>query len=110
MSNASPQIIHEDESLLVIDKPVGLAVHPSRHSTETTLADWLISKYPAIKTVGEDPTRPGLVHRLDKETSGVMVVAKNQKAWEWLKKQFHDRLVTKKYKLLVRGVVKSEDG
>jgi len=78
---------------------------------EPTLVDWLVKKYPKIKTVGDDPVlRPGIVHRLDKATSGVMIVAKTQASFERLKKLFQEHRMKKTYYALVRGVPKNKKG
>lgn len=110
----TPKIIYEDDDILIIDKPAGLLVHaraPELKDQEPTVVDWLIKKYPAIKTVGDQPElRPGLVHRLDKETSGVMIIAKNQETFEYLKRQFRDHLVQKEYVALVCGKLKPDYG
>ena len=105
-----PEIIFEDDDCVVINKPAGLAVHGGGNITEETLADLLIKKYPEIKTVGDDPARPGIVHRLDKEVSGLMVIAKNQASFDNLKKQFKKREINKEYIGLVYGNVQNEDG
>jgi len=99
------KIIYEDKDILAINKPTGLVVHG-----ENSLVDWLIKKYPEIKGVGEDPERPGIVHRLDKDTSGVLLIAKNQKSFEYLKEQFQNRKIKKKYIVLVCGKLKVESG
>lgn len=106
------KIIYEDENILAVNKPAGLLAHPVSISKihDSSLVDWLLEKYPEIKKVGEDPERPGIVHRLDKDTSGVLLVAKNQKAFEYLKKQFQDRKIKKKYIALVDGKVKNNEG
>jgi len=98
-----PEIIFENEDYLIINKPAGLAVHGGGNIKDSTLADLLIERYPSIKTVGDDPIRPGLVHRLDKEVSGLMVVAKNNETFLNLKKQFKDRDINKEYTALVHG-------
>jgi len=103
-----PQIISETKDYLVINKPAGLAVHAGGNLQEETLVDWLINKYPKIKDVGEDPLRPGIVHRLDKEVSGLMVIAKNQASFNSLKNQFQDRLINKEYLALVHGQITKE--
>jgi len=106
-----PEIIYEDKNLLAINKPAHLIVHPTeKNIKEPAVAGWLIKKYPALKNVGEDPLRPGIIHRLDKETSGVMVIAKNQETFDYLKKLFASRKIRKKYLALVRGSVKKEKG
>jgi 23S rRNA pseudouridine1911/1915/1917 synthase len=106
LSNPVIPIIYEDENILAVNKPAGLLVHGDSHN----LAEWLVGKYPEIKKVGDDPERPGIVHRLDKDTSGVLLIAKNQKSFEYLKKQFQDRKIKKKYIALVDGKMKTESG
>ena len=108
------QIIFENEDFLVLNKPAGLVVHPKtnyQNSSEKTLINWLIKNYPEIKNVGDDPEiRPGIVHRLDKETSGVMLVAKNQNSFEDLKNIFKQRLIEKTYLALVIGKMNKKQG
>jgi 23S rRNA pseudouridine1911/1915/1917 synthase len=117
-NRVTPTVIFEDNDLLVINKPSGLAVHGDGKREANTLADWLASSYSQLVGVGEDIVlpngntihRPGIVHRLDKETSGVMVVAKHQEAYDFLKKQFHDRAIRKIYHACVYGLLKEEKG
>jgi len=105
------EIIYQDADILAINKPAGLLVHPTHISKEKTLTDWLLGKFPEIKTVGDDPeNRPGIVHRLDKETSGVMIIARHQKAFEYLKKLFQTRQIKKTYLALVWGRVAQHSG
>ncbi len=106
----TPQIITETNDYLVINKPAGLAVHGGGNLKEPTLADWLIIKYPKIKLVGDDPSRPGLVHRLDKDVSGLMVIAKNNKSFLSLKNQFKNRKIKKAYIALVHGRLDKDEG
>lgn len=110
--NLEIPIIFEEENFLVINKPAGLLVHPSskKNFSEPTLIDWLISSYPQIKKVGEDPSRPGLVHRLDRETSGLLIIAKNQEAYFYFKKLFQERKIKKGYLALVYGIFKNKTG
>ncbi len=109
-----PKILFEDDDMLVIDKPAGLLTHARDEkllNQEPTVVDWVIKKYPAIKKVGDKPKlRPGIVHRLDKETSGVMVIAKTQAAFEHLKKQFSEHLIKKEYHAWVYGKMPSNYG
>jgi 23S rRNA pseudouridine1911/1915/1917 synthase len=100
-------VLHQDADLIVINKPAGLAVHAaeSMPATRTTLVDLALTQFPELQGVGEDPARPGIVHRLDSDTSGVMLVARTQFAFEKLKQAFKERQVTKVYKLLVHGQV-----
>jgi len=103
-------IIEDCDEYLLINKPAGLIVHDYEHSTEETLADAIVKKYPAISKIGEDPARPGIVHRLDREVSGLMVIPKTQDSFDNLKKQFKDRTIKKYYKSLVYGnVIKDLD-
>lgn len=104
-----PEVIFENENCLVINKPAGLAVHPATNIKESTLRDWILNRYPELISIGEDESRPGIVHRLDMSVSGLMVIAKSQKAYENLKKQFQKRTVGKKYTALVHGQVSKED-
>lgn len=104
------KIIYQDKDVIVLNKPAGLLVHPINPEQNDTLVNGLIASYPEIKNVGDDPLRPGIVHRLDKDTSGLMVVAKNNSAFECLKKQFAAQKVVKKYLALVIGKVKDKKG
>lgn len=107
------EILYEDDNVAAINKPAGLAVHPSENplaAMDGTLANGLLAKYPAIKNVGEDPLRPGIVHRLDRDTSGVMIIALNNEAFQFLKNQFKERKTTKRYIALVIGDMKKEKG
>ena len=105
-----PTIIYEDEHILAVDKPSGLVVHAGVGSADT-LSDWVLSHYPELSEVGEPFVtpdgavipRPGMVHRLDKETSGVMVLAKHQDAFHALKEHFRKRKVVKEYHAFVYG-------
>lgn len=95
---------------MILDKPAGLLVHPATRGENDTLVNGLIASYPEIKNVGDDPLRPGLVHRLDKDTSGLMVIAKNNRSFECLKKQFQERRIEKHYLALVYGRFKEKSG
>jgi 23S rRNA pseudouridine1911/1915/1917 synthase len=110
-------ILYEDKDLIVIDKPAGLLVHEGEGDTQgETVVAWFLGHAPAARGVGEPGKlqsgeaieRSGIVHRLDRETSGVMVLAKTQDAFLHLKAQFHDRLVTKEYRAFVHGAM--QDG
>ncbi len=97
-------ILYEDESIAVINKPKGLVVHPGAGEEEETLVHGLLYALDSLSP-GSDPLRPGIVHRLDKDTSGLVVVAKTLEAEEDLIRQFKERKVKKKYKALVYGIV-----
>jgi len=99
-----PRVIYEDKNFLAVDKPAGLLVHPTSSSKEMTLVDWLLKRYPEIKKVGDDiKTRPGIVHRLDRDTSGIILIARNQEYFEYLKNLFQARAIKKTYRALVYG-------
>ena len=105
------KIIYEDEYILALDKPSGLLVHTDGRSKEKTLVDWINENYPKLKEVGEEQTlqngekiqRPGIVHRLDRDTSGIIIVAKTKETYQFLKEQFQDRKVQKIYNAVVWG-------
>lgn len=96
-------IIFEDDELLVVNKPSGLLVHEAPGEDGPTLADSLVAHCPGLRKVGEDPKRPGMIHRLDKDVSGVVVVAKTQKVFDFLKGLFKERTIKKEYLGLVMG-------
>ncbi len=116
MNILTPEIIFEDKDVLILNKPAGLIVHSDGRTQEYTLSDWLLKQYPQIKDVGEpwqkdtgeQIPRPGIVHRLDRDTSGIMLVAKSQESYENLKEQFKNRRINKEYRVIVNGSFKNE--
>lgn len=104
------QVVAETDELLVLNKPAGLAMHPVRPSQKNTLAEWLSTTYPQLVGIGEDKNRPGIVHRLDKDTSGIVLIAKTQKSFMALKSLFQARKIQKEYLALVYGTVKVPSG
>lgn len=109
-ANIKLNIIFENEDFWVIDKQSGLQVHPSAINKDETLVNALVNLEPNLVTVGENWERPGIVHRLDKGTSGLMLVAKNNESFSIFKKMFQERLVQKTYLALVWGELdKSSD-
>jgi 23S rRNA pseudouridine1911/1915/1917 synthase len=104
------EILYEDDDLLVIDKPAGLTVHPAPGHPEHTLVNAVLSHFPQLADSGGERLRPGIVHRLDKDTSGLVVVAKNRESLANLSEQFKSRSVTKIYLTLVKGHLKPETG
>lgn len=102
-------VLYNDEHVLVINKPAGLVVHPGAGVESGTLVNALIHHFPGIERVGH-PERPGIVHRLDKETSGVMIVARSELAYGELKRQFKAREVEKVYLALVWGRLHVDEG
>jgi 23S rRNA pseudouridine1911/1915/1917 synthase len=112
---SEPSIIYEDKHFLVVNKPAGLIVHHVKGKEgireESTLTGWLLEHYPELASVGDDPVlRPGIVHRLDKETSGVMLVPRDQKYFEYLKSLFGKHEIEKTYLALVLGQPKEKEG
>jgi 23S rRNA pseudouridine1911/1915/1917 synthase len=105
------QIIYEDSDLLAIDKPPGIVVFPEEENgqKEKTLIDFLLEKFPDLKNVGEPP-RYGIAHRLDKDTSGILLVAKTDESLSSLQKQFENRETSKKYIALATGIIKQDSG
>jgi len=102
-------VVHEDPHLVVVDKPAGLVVHPGSGNPTGTLVHGLLARYPEIADVGE-PFRPGIVHRLDRDTSGLLVVARSAEAHEGLTAALRDRTVTRRYRTLVWGHVTEPRG
>ena len=106
-----PTVLYEDDAVLVIDKPAGLIVHSDGRTEEPSVAEWVSANYPAVRGIGEPwispqgetVPRPGIVHRLDRGTSGVMILAKTNEAHAFLKQQFGDRTTEKRYRALVYG-------
>jgi 23S rRNA pseudouridine1911/1915/1917 synthase len=116
-------IVFEDKNFLIINKPAGLVVHPSlAHRKSDTLVNLLLAYCPKIRRVGNSyaakppmtirapSSRPGIVHRLDKDVSGLMIIAKTQEAFEHLKNQFKNHQIKKEYLVLVHGKVKESQG
>lgn len=111
------KIVYADQDLIVIDKPADVLVHgikSQKHSNVNqgkTLVDFLLGEFPEISSVGDDATiRPGIVHRLDRDTSGIMLVARNQKAFNFFKNLFQKHEIKKTYLALVYGLVKPVAG
>jgi 23S rRNA pseudouridine1911/1915/1917 synthase len=102
-------VIYEDADIMVIDKPAGLTVHPAPGHPSHTLVNAILGHCPGL-TASNELMRPGIVHRLDKDTSGLMVIAKNDSAREYLVAQFKSRTVTKRYLVLVKGRLSPEQG
>lgn len=111
-------ILYEDNDVVVINKPSGVSVHPDGKREDETISDWFVEAHPEAKDVGEPLTltdgtvvlRPGIVHRLDKDTSGVMVLAKTKAAHAHLKKAFQERTVKKTYRTFLWGALKKQKG
>ncbi|KKW29316.1 MAG: Pseudouridylate synthase RluA, partial [Candidatus Kaiserbacteria bacterium GW2011_GWC2_52_8b] len=104
-------IVYEDDMLLVVDKPPGLAVSREGMGTreQETIADLLLGQYPELEQLGEQ-MRFGIIHRLDKDTSGLLLVAKTKEAFAFFQQQFKERKVRKQYLCLVQGVLNEDEG
>lgn len=113
-SSLNIKVIYEDENVIVIDKPVGIQIHPDSKENKNTIVNWLMATYPEVRRVVDGSStgrlRPGIVHRLDKDTSGVMVIARNMEFYKELQKLFKSRKVTKKYIALVYGKLNNKKG
>ena len=108
--NFKLKIIHEDEDLIVINKPAGIIMHPGAGNFDQTIVNALIHyDKNSLSTIG-DELRPGIVHRIDKNTSGLVVIAKNNETHENLSKQFNDHTITRVYQLLIWGKIKPSSG
>ena len=115
---SEPQILYEDTDVLVVNKPSGMMVHNDGRNEEETVVDWFLSRAPSARGIGEGGfaqdgsllERSGVVHRLDRETSGVLVLAKTQDTFIHLKQQFHDHLIKKEYRTFVYGTMKEKWG
>lgn len=103
------QIVFENESVIVVNKPAGMVVHPSAGHTSSTLVHALLAHLPQL-TEQSEKQRPGIVHRLDKDTSGLILVAKSESSRLWLQQQFSSRKVEKTYLALVDGHPKTQRG
>lgn len=111
-------ILYEDKNLLAVNKPSGLVVHTDGRTKELALTDWIKEKYPKLENVGEPLKlgigevikRWGIVHRIDRETSGIVLIAKNQATYDFLKKQFIRREIEKFYHAVVYGDVRYDEG
>ena len=104
-------IVYFDEDIIVINKPPGVSAHGGDSVRGKTVTDFLLPQFPELSAVGDDPlTRPGIVHRLDKDTSGLMVVARNQQTFEALKELFKTRRVEKIYWAIVCGTLRQKSG
>ncbi len=102
-------VVYEDQEVVVIDKQPGVVVHPSPGHATGTLVDALVARYPEIRSV-PGPGRPGIVHRLDKDTSGLMVVARTPRALADLQRQMKERSIEKRYLVLVEGSLSDDRG
>lgn len=102
------KIIYEDLNYFIVYKPAQVIVHGGNGVKEQTLIDVLLEKYPYLKDVGENSSRPAIVHRLDKESSGLLVIAKNQESFNYFKNLFKSRQIQKNYKALVYGQITNE--
>jgi 23S rRNA pseudouridine1911/1915/1917 synthase len=119
MIDLKNRILYEDDHILALDKPAGLVVHPDGRTKEDSVSEWFRSAYPESKGIGESMLlpdgetvieRPGVVHRIDRETSGALLLAKTHGGYDILKDQFMNREIEKVYHLFVYGFIKDEFG
>jgi 23S rRNA pseudouridine1911/1915/1917 synthase len=108
--NIPLDIIYEDDDLLVVNKPAGMVVHPAHGNWDGTLVNALVYHFQNLPTHRNGEIRPGLVHRIDKDTSGLLVIAKTDQAMTHLAKQFFDHSIERTYNALVWGEPKEEEG
>ena len=115
-THMNPQIIHQEQDYIVINKPAGISVHKSGQREEYTISDWVIENFKQTKDVGEPLkigtgeiiSRHGIVHRLDKDTSGIMIIALTQKGYDFFKEQFKERKINKIYHAFMYGNLKED--
>jgi 23S rRNA pseudouridine1911/1915/1917 synthase len=99
------QVQAADKDFVILEKPVGLIVHQSSiHPAPDTLANGIAALFPECRGIGEDPLRPGIIHRLDKEVSGLIIIARTTRMWQHLKQQFQEHKVHKEYLAVVHGI------
>lgn len=107
--NIPLEIVYEDENMLVVNKPSGMLTHPTSIEKENTLVNALLYKYGSNLSDINGEFRRGILHRLDRNTSGLLMIAKNNDAHEFLAKQIKEHSLTKKYRAIVKGVIKEDE-
>lgn len=107
--NINLDIVYEDDDVIVVNKPIGMVVHPAAGHYEDTLVNGLLGYSKELSDVNGD-FRPGIIHRIDKDTSGLLLIAKNNNAHVNLSKQLKDKIITRKYTALVHGVINHDKG
>jgi len=101
-------IVYEDDDVLVVNKPAGMVVHPGYNNYTGTLVNALVFHFQQLPTLPGNDGRPGLVHRIDKDTSGLLLISKNERAMTWLARQFFEHTITRKYIALVWGDLETD--
>ena len=101
--NIALNIVYEDDDVLIVNKPAGMVVHPGYNNYTGTLVNGLVYHFQQLPTLPGNDGRPGLVHRIDKDTSGLLLISKNERAMTWLARQFFEHTITRKYLALVWG-------
>jgi len=101
--NIALNIVFEDDDILIVNKPAGMVVHPGYNNYTGTLVNGLVYHFQQLPTMPGNDGRPGLVHRIDKDTSGLLLISKNERAMTWLARQFFEHTITRKYLALVWG-------
>lgn len=109
-TSAPARVIASTPDFIIVEKPSGMLTHPTQAGESDTLADFVAMHFPEIKTIGDSPERPGIIHRLDKEASGLLVVARTQAMFEYLKDQFKNRNIGKHYTVLVHDPMPRVEG
>ena len=107
--NIPLEIVYEDENMLVVNKPSGMLTHPTAQERENTLVNALLYKYGEDLSDINGEFRRGILHRLDRNTSGLLMIAKNNKAHEYLAKQIKNHTITKKYRAIVKGIIDEDE-
>jgi 23S rRNA pseudouridine1911/1915/1917 synthase len=106
--NIPLNIVYEDDDVLVVNKPAGLVVHPGYNNYTGTLVNGLVYHFQQLPTLPGNDGRPGLVHRIDKDTSGLLLISKNERAMTWLARQFYEHTIARKYIALVWGDLEND--
>jgi 23S rRNA pseudouridine1911/1915/1917 synthase len=106
--NIPLNIVYEDDDVLVVNKPAGLVVHPGYNNYTGTLVNGLVYHFQQLPTLPGNDGRPGLVHRIDKDTSGLLLISKNERAMTWLARQFYEHTIARKYIALVWGDLETD--
>lgn len=106
--NIPLNIIYEDDDVLIVNKPAGMVVHPGYNNYTGTLVNGLVYHFQQLPTLPGNDGRPGLVHRIDKDTSGLLLISKNERSMSWLARQFFDHTITRKYLALVWGDLETD--
>lgn len=108
--HAAPTMLYHDEEFAIIIKPAGMLTHPTDHDEKDTLAAWITEQFPDSIGIGDDPKRPGIVHRLDRDVSGLMLIALTKESYNYFKQLFSLHQIEKRYQCLVHGSINQTEG